>query len=336
MRRMARWVLASLAMGSLVACQASAPASPVAAPPDRAAKVEDAVADDTEMVVVLRPRALFRDRVYGPLLRKAAEMASLRVGVSAVGATALVAFERSEEIVVATRKGGLDAVVGLRGAPADVDPSHLVDDRGASLWTLRGEVRPGVVEFAAEPPPSRASLFELNERTWVIAAGDAVLRARAAFSKPRSVTRALVTEGDELGRMFLPGSSLRSFDPRLRDGALSPIGKQLDRATVSLLPGAEGLMVVDLSYGAPKDAAGAEACAREVVDAFRRRLLSSDSADGWTWVAAATIERREQQVSIRVPLPRSWLRSFADTRASLTSETPAKTRDPFDTPPAVR
>jgi hypothetical protein len=274
----------------------------------RAPRFEDALGDeDPSLVVVLFPRALMEDRVYGPLLRRASELASARVGVAAAGATALVAMERSDEVVVAMDAGGHDAVVAIVGAPADLDPAHLVDTEGHALWRTVGDVRTGVTELEG----TGASLFVLPKRTWIIATGETAARARAALAIPPTHVRTVVAARDEIARIDIPGDALRQKDARLRDGALAPVGRTLERASVSLLPGTEGLVLIQLAYPDARDAAAASDRALEVVQAFRRKLTETQKADAWSWLAAAGVEHLDRTVTVRAPLPRSWLQGLA-------------------------
>jgi hypothetical protein len=302
----------------------------------RAPRFEDALGDaDPSLVVVLFPRALLQDRVYGPLLKRASELASARVGVAAAGATALVAFERSDEVVLAMDANGRDAVVGLVGAPADLDPARLIDTEGRPLWRPVGDLRAGVAELASVGTSAgagdTASLFVLPGRTWVVATGEAAPRARAALEHPPSHVRAIFGAGEEIARVDLLGATLRQKDARLREGALAPLGSTLDRASVALLPGAEGVVKVELVYPKPEDAALASARAEEVVQAFRRRLTETQKADRWSWLAAAGVERVGRTVNVRAPLPRAWLQAIAQAElegAPAAGDAPQPTRSP--------
>jgi hypothetical protein len=330
---MTHWRFALVGMVALLLACASAPK---AVAPNRsglpAPRIEDAIGDqDPAIIVVLRPRALLRDRIYGPLLREATERASAQVGFAVVGATALVAFEQSEEVFIAATAlpavagdGPPDAVVALVGAPADLDPARLVDTDGRPLWGTVGELRPGVLELASQASPDQTALFVLPARTWVIAVGGAVPRARAGLAGAPRSSRVLVPTGEELARLDMPGGLLRREDPRLTGGALAPLGRTLERASVSLLPGAEGVLTVKLAYPVVEDASLAEAKAREVVLAFKRRLEATSKLDWWSWLAAAAVERTDSMVTIRAPLPRPWLEAMARARPVAEGPNPGK------------
>ena len=160
---------------------------------------------------------------------------------------------------------------------------------------------------------SLATLFVLGGRTWVIATGDAVARAREALAHPRDHVRTLLSwaddgtgaplrEGEEIARVDLPGGALRSRDRRLVDGALAPLGRTLERASVSLLPGTEGVIVVHLAYPAAEDAGAAAARAQEVVDAFRRGLIGSADAKDEKPSGAARGQDRDGSRAAAPPL----------------------------------
>src|SRR5208283_2275027 len=83
-----------------------------------------------DLVLTVHPPALARDSVYGPLVRRASELASAYAGPTNLGTTALAVFERTDEIVVAECDRGKEAVVALRGVPASIDPLDLVDTSG--------------------------------------------------------------------------------------------------------------------------------------------------------------------------------------------------------------
>jgi hypothetical protein len=322
---------------------ACAPHGPRATAPHgdgmRAPRFEDAFGEtDPSLVVVLFPRALMQDRVYGPLLRRASELASAQVGVAAAGATALVAFERSDEVVVAMDASGHDAVVALVGAPADLDPSRLIDTDGRALWKTAGDVRAGVSELSG----TGASLFVLPGRTWIICTGATASRAREALGHPPAHVRTLMPVGEEIARIDIPGDALRQKDARLREGALAPVGRTLQRATVSLLPGSEGLVLFQLAYPDAGNAAAASTRALEVVQAFRRKLTDTQKADSWSWLAAAGVERTDKTVTVRAPLPRSWLEALAKAQLDAPADPPAKPDSPgnsasgFDRAPPLR
>lgn len=104
---------------------------------------QDAI-EAPELYVVLRPQALRRDPVYGPLLQRVSQVAAARS--PAVAATrALEAFEYSDEIIISQRPtpSGEELVIVVRGVRADIDPAKLVDSEKTPLWR-RSEAHGGV------------------------------------------------------------------------------------------------------------------------------------------------------------------------------------------------
>src|SRR6185437_9450908 len=159
---------------------------------------EDVFDTTPELLAVLHPLALRADPVYGPLLRRAIELARQQSTVVAQS-RALDSVEDAEEVILGVRTGGAngepgratadeasEVVVVLRGVRADIDPATLVDGDGKPLWqpgpqgAVRELVRGDESGHGAQP----VSLFELPGRTWVIASGEARLRARGVFARP--------------------------------------------------------------------------------------------------------------------------------------------------------
>jgi len=220
-RRSARAIACGLlcAAALLPACGLRSAAGPAVVAPAAEPRWQDAFDPVPELVLVIRPHRLQRDPVYGPLLRRALELARERRAL-ATATRALDAIEDAEEVIVGLRgglgpardgsggsdgsdggdgtggSGGIDApdaspsddmLLVLRGVRADLDPATLVDERGQPLWTAGppGAVRELCLAREATEAGGRAtpvSLFELPARTWVVALGAARARARAALA----------------------------------------------------------------------------------------------------------------------------------------------------------
>ena len=141
-----------------------------------------------DLVITLHPGAIARDAVYGPLLRRASELASAYAGPTNLGTTALAVFERTEEVVIAGSDGGKDAVVILRGVPADLDPLDIVDTSGHAVWrALGGDVRTLSRELGSNDGAD-AALFLAPGLVWIIASGPAIPRTRAVLLRPTTRT----------------------------------------------------------------------------------------------------------------------------------------------------
>lgn len=221
-----------------------------------------------ELIVDIHPTALRSDPVYGPLLRRAIELARRQSRVVAE-TRALDSMEDAEEVIAGLRQGGPadsldqpdpssepsseagDVVVVIRGVRADVDPAGVVDGDGKPLWSPgpQGPVRELVRlpsssgAEGANASPDAVSLFELPGRTWLIATGDTRLRARGVFARPLGRPPlhfgAKPDEGDPLALVRMDGPTLASRIRALRPhGALSTVGRRLRSVTLELTAGA--------------------------------------------------------------------------------------------------
>lgn len=192
-----------------------------------------------DLLIVIRPQAVRRDDAYGPVVRRAIELA--RAHSRLVAETgALEAMEDADEVIVGARdrgtgdadlagRGPPDLVVVVRGVRANVDPASLVDEAGHALWRAApGGPSPDVRELVRAPSGApagpatpadddtpEASLFELPGRTWVVASGEARARARDVFSRSDGPGSDVPTPG-------VPGadpSSTGAGDPFDRNGS---------------------------------------------------------------------------------------------------------------------
>src|SRR5689334_14076656 len=110
------------------ACSASRAMSRTAKETKGASWYSKIVDEGHDVVLVMSPRSLMRDRVYGPLLKQASDLAAIKGPIGHIGSTALSAFERSEDVVLAIRDDDArDAVIIVTGVPGDLDPEALVD-----------------------------------------------------------------------------------------------------------------------------------------------------------------------------------------------------------------
>ena len=299
----------ALAAGSLVAACASRTVSQShLVSRDRSPRLEDAFDREPALLVVIRPQRLTRDPLYGPLLRRASQLASARVAVAeAVGTTALAALERTEEVIVgAYDADARDAVIALRGVPADVEAPRVLDTNGKPLWAHANDLPGGVEEFAPADPSANAVLFVLPRRAWVVAVGGAVARSRAAFGEvtPRTLSSFRAVEDAPLIVARLRGAALLRARPALADGPLAPLVRDLDLASASLEPGPEGAVgevVARLEYGDLPFAERAEACASDVLAAFTRKYEAEAP-----WLHAVKVTRIERAVLVRGRIPRAW------------------------------
>jgi hypothetical protein len=311
-------------------------ARPVSAADDarsREPRLEDALDAPPDLLVVVRPARLVHDPLYGPLLRRASRLASERAAVaSAVGTTTLAALERADEVLVAVYDPeARDAIVAVRGVPADVDPLRLVDTDGTPLWTLARDLAGGATELRTSTRTDErdAALFVLPRRAWVIAAGPAVARARVALTAAGPTPGAPAHGGaaalsavdpSALAAARFDGEAFRRVRPQLAEGALAPIVTRLDHATATLAPapvpsarpseasgpqGEVGEITLRFVYADESSARASEACLGEVVGAFTRRWGESQP-----WLHAIRVGREERAVLVRGRIPRAWADGF--------------------------
>lgn len=266
-----------------------------------------------ELLVVLRPQALKRDTIVGPLLRSAIDAARRQSRV--VAATrALDTIEDAEEVVVGMRPDAPDhageLVLVERGVRADVDPEKLVDGDGHTLWApgpsgaVRELVRAGQPGGEPADPgpgatPDDASLFELPGRTWVIATGDARTRAREAFAHPLGRPPPKL-DPDALAIVRIDGPSIVARIEPLQDrGGLAAVGHELRSVTLVLPPGGPGAVEARLAYGGDDAAALSAVALREAIGAVARAKPAR-----LAWLATAEVDRTaDGEVLLRAPLP---------------------------------
>jgi hypothetical protein len=268
---------------------------------------QDVFETTPELLVVVRAKAAREDRVYGPLLRRALQLA--REHSKAVAPTrALEAMSDAEELVLGMRPDPpedagppSELVLVALGVRADIDPGKLTDDEGHALWEPgpSGRVRELVRERDEHGHSAGVSLFELPGRTWVIAEGDARTRARDAFAHPFN-RPAVDVDPLALAIVRIDGPSFVARVPALQDlGGLASVGRHLRTVTFVLPPGADRSVRVTLGYLDDDSAALAEVALRELVGAASR-----SGKTGWlAWLAGAKVDRLPKGVVVSAPLP---------------------------------
>ncbi len=287
------------------------------APPPPA--LESLLSAPPDMVLTVAPHALARDPVYGPLLRRASELAAAYAGPTNLAATALAVIERVDEVVAATSGRGAEVVVVVRGVPGDVDPAGVVDGAGRPIWRpVEGDVRAGMRELASTGNEAASTLFVAPGQIWMIASGAAVRTTRAALVLA-GPARTTAQDDDALATLTLSSDAL----PQLQRGTLAPLGSRLLGVRVALLPGPTGLIACRLAYPDPLAAASAEGTALEVTLAFRHQLEEAAEASHrpghsaarqlspLRWLGAAKVERDGSTVVVRAPIPRLWLEALS-------------------------
>jgi hypothetical protein len=274
------------------------------AAPEHEARWQDVIDITPELLVVVRPKALRKDKVYGPLLSRAID--ALRQRSRVVAATRVLdAIDDADEVIGGVRPDpivpGGEMVVVVRGVRADIDPAKVVDPSGHVIWAPgpHGAVPELTRDRDDLGQPLAVSLFELPGRTWVIAAGGAAReRAREAYAHPVG-RAAFQLDPDALVVVRVDGQELVKNQPGLqRYGQLEAIGHKLRWVVFTLPPGGEGVVKAQLTYVDEDSASFAEARWHDVVDAIGRtkppKLL---------WMTSLKIDRTGKYVLLSAPLP---------------------------------
>ena len=309
MKRRAAALLCGLGALALLACgtpPAPHPAETVVAEPHW----QDVFETVPELLVMVRAKAAREDRVYGPLLRRALQLARERSKAVAPTRT-LEAMSDAEELVMGMRPDPVDSrgerpelVLVALGVRTDIDPGTLTDDEGQTLWGPgpTGPVRELVRERDEHGHAIGASLFELPGRTWVIAEGDARGRARDAFAHPLN-RPAIDLDPRALAVVRIDGPSLVNRVRALQDlGGLASVGRHLRAMTLVLPPGADPSVRATLAYDDDDSAALAKVALDELVGAASRSGKRT-SLTWLAWLSGAQVERLPRSVAVSAPLP---------------------------------
>jgi hypothetical protein len=312
MSRLAGAAVALFLCGACTSCAAGPSREAHRVAREISPELEDAFDGMPALLVVVRPAKLGEDPLYGPLLRRTSQLAAARAVVGpALGQTALAVIERTDEVIVgAYDRDGHDAVVALSGVPADIDPARVMDTNAKPLWIHAQDFPVGVEELAPADGTADAALFVLPHRSWVIAIGAAIVRARTAFIEqkhPRDLALASIPD-EQLVVASLRGSALVEARPSLARGPLAPIVRDLDVVSVGLEPGpvgAVGEVVARFVYGDAPFAERASQCVRDVVAAFTDKFEQKAP-----WLHAVKVSREERAVVVRGRIPRAWADGF--------------------------
>jgi hypothetical protein len=269
---------------------------------------EGAIEPTPELLVAIRPHALRRDKLYGPLLQRAIRLA--REHSRIVAATrALETIEDADEVIVGARDAGPGSrrepslVIVLRGVPAGIDPTKLVGDGGGPLWVLASggpvrELSRTRDEGDPEDEGADAALFELPGRTWVIASGDARVATRAALGH-RTAPKGLDFSPEAVAMIRISGPALVARLHALRPpGLLAPVGHELAAITVVLSGGDDARLMATLSYRNPQAVVPAESTLRDALEA-----LSRAKPQTFAWLRGASTQTAGSSVVLTTRLP---------------------------------
>jgi len=336
---------------SLPSCSNGAGAPPqVTTPVYAEARWEGALQPTPDILLVVRPQAVRRDPLYGPLVGRAIEAA--REQTLLVTATGVLdAMEDAEEVIVGVRESRAnpagDLVLVVRGVRAEVDPAKIVDESGRALWAagpsppargvrelLRAPAEPG--GEGDENAPA-ASLFELPGRTWVIVTGGARALARAAFERSVAVAdAALELPESAIAMLRLKGPSLVSRVRALRPPALlAPLGTGLSVVTIVLSSGSDAEIRATLMYNDERAVRLARETLRESIDALFRA-----KPDDYEWLRSASIDAsRSGVLVVTAPVPRKLLMHEGPRPSGVErprAEPPEARGNSSEAPPSVR
>ncbi len=295
-------------------CGGAAPKAAVAHV-EQGARWQDVFDTTPELLAVLRPTAMRQDKVYGPLLQRV--LVAARDRSRAIASTrVLEVVQDTEEVVVGVRPAQrldegveqpAELVMVLRGVPASADPGKVVDADGGALWSPgpHGAVRELVRERDEHGHPVDASLFELENRTWIIAVGPARARARDVFAHPVSRPELKLDPG-ALAMIRIDGTSLVQRVHALQPlGGLAAVGRKLSSLTATLPPGSNGALQLSFLYAEEDASAFAEVAARQAIEAIGRKKPES-----LAWLASAKVSRPDRRVLVDLPLPPTLIESL--------------------------
>lgn len=316
-RRSAALALRAFALRALVLLSAASAATGCVEPRPRVAAPRRAIepswealfAPMPELCIVLRPRAIARDPVYGTFFKNLLRLARAesRLGDD----VALRATEEAEEIVVGL--GGArtdprnDAVAVLRGVPADLDPERITDARGEPL--LRRIDGPSLAReydvvrsVDVSPDDVSASVFVLQDRTWVVALGRARTRAHELFASPRRARKPDL-EPDALAALRIDAATFVRRHRLDESATFGPIARKVVDGTVALDPAKAGARIV-LRYEDDAASASAESYARALLAELTKHASNGEAdAQRFRWLEGARIAREKQSLIVRFDLP---------------------------------
>jgi hypothetical protein len=267
------------------------------------ARWQDVFVTPPDMLLMVHPAQLGRDPVYGPVVKSALRVALQRS--AHVASYGMLEAVQSAEMVVVGKSGdseAVDGVVVLRGVRADLDPARIAGEGGPLWHALPPQGSASVPEYTNAS--SDASLFDLGERTWVVAAGAHRQEARQVFAHPFG--RPLPFEEDgALALLRIRGETMLSIAPRLRNGDLSPVGKHLAAASLELRPGGEGALLAAFVYRDDEAATFAETTLRDVAHA-----LSTPGDGKPPWIGSAEVSQQARTVTVKATIAERLLQTM--------------------------
>jgi hypothetical protein len=298
--------LAVVAAAPVLGCGAGDKPPPTAAKLELAAQWQDAFDGTPELLVVVRPKALKRDAVYGSLWASALRAALARAPLAGTSGTELL--EGCEEVILAVHRdrdtNAEDAAIVFRGVAASLEPGKLVDGGGRAV--LRPlDARAKVPEYVPASPSSftergsaaarDVSLFVLPARTWVVATGGARARGRQAFATPTARPAPKVDEGALA--VVRVGPELLVTPRSEKSPVLGPLLRKLRSASLQLDPAKAGVRLV-LTYGDGDATAYGEMQVKRIAQG-----LAKESPGRFAWLADAKVSSAASSVTVAMPVP---------------------------------
>jgi len=259
------------------------------------------------VTMMVRPAALERDSVYGPIMRAALRAArSQGESVAAHRVLDVVATSQSAEVGLTADRRAIAILEGVRG---DLDPVSLGE--GVN-WVARGPI-----EFARDDEPS-VCLFVPKARTWIVGMGDdSCTRIRSRFQR------------STVWRSSTPDSTSPLLSAEISGDMLKrpAIVRQLPGATtahINLERGSGGI-VLSVSFDTEEHARSAEETANVLLKAVAKRTERDHEASASTgpsefgglkpeWFEAVRVGRKGSAVELRAPLPPEFVERFVKVK----------------------
>lgn len=289
-----------------LACCARGPTLPIVDPskPPSPIWMKRAIDPSRDVVITADLRALLEDPSFGPATRRAMRAAADR---SVPSVNLKEAWDGAKAAHVALLEGG-GLLLVLTGVP-DIDPAGLTGFDGTWQWKRAAESPPGTMEFAFIP--EAGSLFVLADRTWVLGAGVAAQRARAALQEGGGHPVARM----ELQRpltMIVPAARMEVVERRVRMRELRPTLDGITWLRAAATIGTTATVVVELDYDSEQSAKRASITWLEIL-----RALSKRDGEPLAFVAAGKLAQDGNRLHWEAPIPEAILESLASAENRL-------------------
>ncbi len=306
-----RPLAAGLVFGLLACAHKPPPVAPDMAQPVTSAWFDEVADSKRDAVLRVHTSILLKDSVYAPLVRelfRAMTEQALHAGTDMTSA-----LEKADEIDVVVEDGS-DPVLLLRGVPANLDPTNMAGLDGSTQWRVSKTHVPNAEVF--DFVPESGALYVLMDRTWIVTAGLSQQRVQTALMHAVGRPVSPDVTMDVPVSLRVPGATMERIAIKRGVRALKPIFLELEEARVELhvsktKDSREDEVVAEFRYAGIKQAEHAEEMLAEAIGAFGRR-----GGRRWEWLKEATIERKEQHITVRARLPAWALLALSDVGAN--------------------